>query len=355
MKPLDGLWAEMTSFGNLYAAWRKARRGKAANAEVAAFELDLEGRLLGLSRSLRDGSYSPGSYRLFTVYERKPREIAAAPLVDRVVHHALLNLIEPTLDRHFIHDSWACRKGRGVHRAVDRYQRWAHRYAYALQMDIRWYFPSIDHCLLKEKLRRRVADEKVLWLLDLIIDHSPPFSADKRPVFPADDLLTPLERPAGIPIGNLTSQFFANLYLDDLDHYVKEILKMPAYLRYVDDMVLLDDDKSRLWWAREEIRAFLENERLLLHPAKSQTTPVGQGIDLLGYRVFPDRRRLRNDNGHRFARRLRKMARAYARGRLNWDDIDPSVQSWIGHARHADTEGLRKEMFRNIVFSRAIS
>jgi len=149
--------------------------------------------------------------------------------------------------------------------------------------------------ILKEKLRRRVKDSRVLALLDRIIDTSP--RLEQVPdYFPSDDLLTPLERRRGIPIGNLTSQFLANLYLDDLDHYLKQALKVKAYLRYVDDMVALDDDKGRLSEAREAVGERLASERLRLHPRKAHISPTAGGVDLLGYLVFPNHRRLRNDN-----------------------------------------------------------
>jgi RNA-directed DNA polymerase len=351
MKRLGGIWSRTVSFENLLYAWRKARRGKGQSFELARFALNLEPELIALQRELESGDYTPGEYRLFTIYERKPRLIAAAPFHDRVVHHALMNLLEPLLDRTFIHDSYACRVGKGVHKAVDRYQCWARRYAYALKMDVAQYFPSIDHGILKEKLRRRIKDRRVLKLLDRIIDTSPQGNGPLG-YFTGDDLFTPLARRIGIPIGNLTSQFLANLYLDDLDHYVKEQLGVRAYLRYVDDMVVLDDDKMKLTDIRLAVRDRLARDRLLLHPRKAHVSPTMLGLNLLGYLVYPTRRRLRNDNGHRFARKLRRFARGYAQGRLGWADIDPAVQSWIGHARHADTEGLRKHLFGQIIFQR---
>jgi hypothetical protein len=234
---------------------------------------------------------------------------------------------------------------------VARYQGWARRYRYVLKLDIRQYFPSIDHGILKAKLRARIKDAPVLDLLDRLIDTSPPGPAALR-YFSGDDLLTPLERPTGIPIGNLTSQFFANLYLDDFDHWVKETLRAPAYLRYVDDMALCADDKGQLADWREAIRERLAAERLTLHPHKAHIYLTRQGLNLLGYLVFPDFRLLRNDNGHRFRRRLAGFARAYAAGRLDWPDFDPSVQAWIGHAAHADTRGLREAVFAGVGFTR---
>ena len=351
MKRLGNLWERVIAFDNLLLAYRKARRGKRRRPPVARFEMRLERELFTLQRELAHNEYQPGVYRLFTIYERKPRIIAAAPFRDRVVHHAVMNVIEPPLDRTFIHDSYACRVGKGTHQAIARYQGWANRYAYALKMDIVRYFPSIDRELLKEKLRRRIKDRRVLGLLDLIID-SGPLHTTQTVYFPGDDLLTPLERRVAIPIGNLTSQFFANLYLDDFDHWIKEQLGIKAYLRYVDDSVALDDDKSRLAELRSRVVERLAMERLRLHPHKAHVIPVARGVDLLGYQVFPHKRLLRNDNGHRFARKLRRFAQGYASGRLKWDDFNPSVQSWIGHACHADTEGLRERLFSRTIFTR---
>ena len=351
MKRIDGIWAQLTSFENLLEAYRQARLGKRARPAVAEFGLHLERELFALQRELQDSSYRPGRYRLFTIYEQKPRVIAAAPFRDRVVHHAVMQMIEPPLDRTFISDSYACRTGKGVHAAVDRYQAWAQTYRYVLKMDIQQYFPSIDHALLKDKLRRRIKDAQVLELLDRIIASSPLGTAEPT-YFSGDDLLTPLDRRVGIPIGNLTSQFFANLYLDDFDQYVKQVLKVRPYLRYVDDMVVLDYDKVRLDEIRAAVRERLATDRLRLHPHKAHVSPVADGLNLLGYVVYPARRRLRSDNGHRFTRKLRCMAEAYRVGRLEWTTVMASVQSWIGHAQHADTEGLRRAIFSQAMFTR---
>ncbi|MBA3966893.1 MAG: RNA-dependent DNA polymerase [Nitrospirales bacterium] len=337
------------SFDNLLRAYRKARLGKGGRPAVAEFGLNLEKELFSLQRALQDESYHPGEYRLFTIYERKPRLIAAAPFCDRVVHHAVMNVIEPSLDRTFIADSYACRRGKGVHAAVDRYQAWAQTYRYVLKMDVRQYFPSIDHDLLKEKLRRRIKDPRVLRVLDWIIEGSPQHPHTEASYFPGDTLFTPMERRAGIPIGNLTSQFFANLYLDDLDQFIKQGLTIRPYLRYVDDMVVLGHDKGWLADIRAAVREGLEVDRLRLHPRKAHITRVADGLILLGYVVFPTQRRLRNYNGHRFARKLRRMARAFGAGRLEWATVVASTQSWIGHAQHADTEGLRRAIFSQAV------
>lgn len=233
MKRHGHLWADITSFENLLRAYRKARLGKRSRDEVSEFDLNLENELLQLQNALRVKTYRPGTYRVFTIYERKPRQICAAPFRDRVVHHAVMNIVDPLLDRRFIYDSYACRSGRGVHLAVSRYQVWAKRHAYALKLDVARYFPNIDHLILKQQILRRIKDPNVLWLFDRIIDQSPEFKAEAPVYFPGDDLVTPFERKKGLPIGNLTSQFLANLYLDDLDNFIKEDLKVKCCVTWM--------------------------------------------------------------------------------------------------------------------------
>jgi retron-type reverse transcriptase len=352
VKRYGKLWPQITAFDNLYLAYRKARRGKQRKLAVARFSLNLEQELLDLQAELLAGSYQPGEYRLFTIYERKPRQIAAAPFRDRVVHHALMNIVEPLLDPHFIYDSYACRKNKGVHQAVARYQGWARRYHYALKLDIQRYFPSIDHEILLAKIARHIKDRSTLALFDTLIRTSPIYPDNPPRHYPGDDLFTPVQRRIGIPIGNLTSQFLANLYLNAFDHFMCSELRVPAYLRYVDDMIVLDNDKSRLHDIRYAAEDFLRRERLRLHPRKAQVVPVRQGLDVLGYRVFPDFRLLRNDNGHRFNRRLQRFVRHYRQTpSARWDDFQPQLASWLGHACHADTLGLRKRIFSGIVLN----
>lgn len=352
MKRYGNLWSDVISFSNLLLAYEKARKGKRKRDEVAWFGFHLEEELFQLQEALQTKTYYPGNYRIFTIYERKPRQISAAPFRDRVVHHALMNIVEPLLDKRFIFDNYACRKGKGVHQAVSRYQHWANRYAYALKLDIARYFPSIDHAILKQQIAHHLKDPDVLWLFDVILDHSPAFPPEPLVYFPGDDLLTPLGLRIGIPIGNLTSQFLANLYLDGFDHFVKETLGVAAYLRYVDDAVLLSNSKAELHGWRQAIETRLLELRLRLHPRKVNIFQVYEGVDVLGYRIFPAHRLLRNDNGHRFARRLRSFTQAWHDGNMEWEDFNPGIQSWIGHASQADTLGLRQRIFDTTVFTR---
>lgn len=339
MKRVKNIWPQVTSFENLLTAHHKARRGKRTRCDVALFELDLESNIFALQTALRKKTFKPGPYKQFTIIDRKPRVISAAPYNDRVVHHALMNIVEPLWDRSFIDDCFACRPGKGVHRAVDRYQKWAKRYPYVLKLDVVKYFSSIDHAILKAILARRMGDGDALKLFYLIIDSSVPNHAATQPV-------------KGVPIGNLSSQFFGNLYLDALDHFIKEVLKAPAYLRYVDDLILLSDNKQDLYEYRRVISSEMAKLALRLHPTKCQILRTADGVDVFGYRVWPNRRRLRAYNGHQFKRRLHGMARQYNRGKLSFGEISPRIASWIGHAKHGQTFKLREHIFNDVRFAR---
>ncbi|MEK7306173.1 MAG: RNA-directed DNA polymerase [Nitrospirota bacterium] len=349
MKRYGSLYNKICSFENLFLAARKAQKGKRFKENVAAFHIDLEEELLILQKELLEKSYTPGHYRTFLVYERKPRLISAAPYRDRVVHHAICNIVEPIFERSFIYDSYACRKEKGTHQAVEWFTAFSRKNSYVFKCDIKKYFPSIDHEILFGKIKRKIKCQDTLWLIKKIIDHSNP-QEEVIDYFKGDNLFDPLRGRRGIPIGNLTSQFFANIYLNDLDHYAKEVLKCRYYMRYVDDIAILDNSKERLWEIKAAIEEYLEKDRVKLHPKKSFVNPVSIGTDLLGYKVFPTHRLLRRDTSMRFIRRLRMASKLFKEGLLEWGTINRSVQSWLGHAKHADTYGLRKAVFSKIIF-----
>lgn len=351
MRRYGNLWPELVSFENLYQAARKARRGKRSNRAVERFEFDLERRLVDLRQELLERTYRPGAFRTFMIHDPKPRMISAAPYRDRVVHHALCNVLEPIFERSFIFDSYACRKRKGTHAAVDRYTAFAQNNRYVLKCDIRKFFPSIDHEILLDRLGRKIKDADVIWLAKAIVDHSNPQERASW-YFPGDDLFTPVERRRGIPIGNQTSQFFANVYLDALDHFVKEELRCGAYVRYVDDFVILDDDKRRLAELRDTIEEFLVRLRLRLHPTKRTISRVEDGVRFLGYRVWPDHRHIDREGLRRFRRRLRAYQTLYADRRLRASDVTQRIRAWIGHACHADTWRLRQELLGRTIFRR---
>ena len=346
MKTFKRLYPRIHKFENLYRAFLKARKGKRNRPDVAAFEFNLEFELPRLQEELAAETYRPSPYRHFTLYERKPRRISAALFCDRVVHHALCRLIEPIWEARFVRDSYACRAGKGTHAALDRCTYFARRYPFALQGDIVQFFPSVDHAVLYDLLARRVVCQPTLRLVRLIIASGAGVHTDNWEVqwFSGDDLFAAL-RPRGLPIGNQTSQFWANVYLHELDKFVKQTLRCPAYLRYCDDFALFADDKPTLHRWRREIEDFLVSLRLKLHPRKTTVSPVKVGLPFLGFLVFPDHRRLRRDNGVYFERRFRRMLAEYAAGAISRAQMDVSVQGWIAHAAHGDTWGLRGSVF----------
>jgi retron-type reverse transcriptase len=343
VKTYRNLYPQVYDFENLYRAYRKARRGKRGKSPAATFERHLEDELLALQAELRERTYTPGPYASFHIHEPKRRLISAAPFRDRVVHHALCRVIEPVWERCFIHDSYANRVGKGTHRALDRAQTYARRYPYVLQCDIRQFFPSIDHQILQAVLAHRIADPGVLWLSDRILASGVDVLSEEYTMvyFPGDDLFAKL-RPRGLPIGNLTSQFWANVYLNSFDHFVKRDLKCPAYLRYVDDFLLFATDKRQLQAWREAILGRLAGLRLTLHENQAQVFPTRTGVPFLGFRVYPIHRRVKRRNVVHYRRRLRRLI---VRVRADWDnfpDLNLSVQGWINHVRYADTWGLRR-------------
>ena len=340
------LFDGIASFSDLLAAALRAAKGKRAKPGAAAFLANLEKEVLRLEWELQSGRYRPGRYKKIEVFDPKHRIVSAAPFRDRVVHHAFCAVCEPIFERGFIHDSYANRTGKGTHRAVARYEKFRDCSKLVLRCDIYRYFPAIDHAILKADLRRRIACERTLALADRIIDGSNP----QEPVhllFPGDDLFTPLARRRGLPIGNLTSQFFANLYLNGLDHFCKEVLRAKGYLRYVDDFALFHDSPEQLREWRCCIDRFLEGRRLRLHPRKTAILPTSEPAPFLGFVLLPGGfRRLPEDNVRRFRNRLRGMKDRYGNGTISKDDVRRRVRSWIAHAEHANTWRLRQAIFR---------
>lgn len=347
MKRHGNLWAQIVAFENLFIAARKAEKGKRYRDNVLEFNYNLEYNLAQLQQQLQDKNYRPGAYRTFYVMEPKRRQISAAPYRDRVVHHALCNVIVPIFERTFTDDCFANRIGYGTHRALDRFVKLARTYRFILQCDIKKYFPSIDRDILKSLVRRKIKCRDTLWLADTIIDNSNP----QEPVidyFPGDDLFAPHQRLRGLPIGNLTSQFFANVYLSGLDRFVREQLHIRHYVRYVDDFALFSDDPQPLADARRHIETYLETLRLKLHPVKSQLFETCHGASFLGFRVLSDRIRVRNENLRRARRRLRRLKMDYEAGNIDRPYLDNCLQSWFAHLEHGDTWQLRQKIFADL-------
>lgn len=350
MKTYRQLYPHITQFDNLWLAFKRAARGKRSKWDVAAFEYDLEGHLFDLQAELRAQTYRPGPYHNFRIYDPKPRLISAAPFRDRVVHHALCNIIEPIFERRFIFDSYACRVGKGTHAAINRAQHFARRYRYVLKCDLEHFFPTMDHAILRGQLAHVIADREALWLIDQILDSGADIHrAEVEPgYFPGDDLFA-ANRPRGLPIGNLTSQFWANVYLNPLDQFVQRELKCHGYERYVDDFLLFADDKPTLHHWRQAVIDFAATLRLTLHEPEAAVFPVETGIPFLGWRIYPDHLRLKRRNGVAFQRRLARSTRQLAAREISLDQFEAIIQGWIAHVEHGATWGLRRSVLSRVV------
>ena len=314
MKRHGHLFEQVVEYGNLLAAAHRARRGKRDRIAVARFVFHLEPNLLRLQEELQSGAYRMRPYRAFVIREPKRRQICAAHFRDRVVHHSICAVLDPVCEGCLIGDTFACRRGKGTHAAVRRMQQFSRRFRYVLMCDVRRYFESVDHEALKALCRRRLKDRALLSLLDRIIDHQVPGT----------------EPGKGVLIGNLTSQYFANLYLGELDHFVKERLRLPVYLRYMDDFAAFADSKPEWHRALAAIREFLRATlRLELRAERTLLAPVTQGVPFLGFRVFPGVVRLNGRKMARMRRRVRDREEAYR----------------LGHVGHIDSLQARKQLF----------
>lgn len=347
-KTYTGLYPKIFAFDALHAAYCRARAGKRDCAEVQQFELDLEGNLIQLQNELVWGQYRIGAYRPFKVFEPKERNVAALPFRDRVVQHALVAVIEPLWECRFIGDSYACRPGRGTHQGADRAQamlrkvKREHGTVVVFKGDIAKYFQSIDHAVLKMLLRKRIACKPTLALLDHIIDSANTLAAHTPGV--------------GLPIGNLTSQLCANIYLHELDEFVKHVLRVKHYVRYMDDFIIVHHDKAHLQRLRVLMESFLDVRLRLNTNSKTQVFPLGlihgRALDFLGYRIWTTHRRIRRSSIGRITRSLKKLRHQYFEGRIDLARISQIATSWVAHCKHAQTLGLRTKLLAAFAFTK---
>lgn len=330
-------------------ATRKAVKGKRGKEAAARFETSLPDSLVVLRDQLKTGVYQPEPYKSFLIHEPKRRLISAAAFRDRVVHHALCNVIEPIFDRTFIADSYANRKGKGTHLAIHRCQHFARQFRYVLTCDVRRHFPSLDHEILLRVLAQKIHDPHTLALCRTIIESGAGIldQANESFYFPGDDLFSIL-RPHGLPIGNLTSQFWSNCYLNPLDHFIKRQLHCKGYLRYVDDFLLFADTPEELWGWKQKVLRQLTSLRLTLHEPRMQVRPVNEGIPWLGLQIFPTYRRLKRRNVIKARRRLHKKA-------ADQEAFDASWQGWSAHAQHVGSRALIEGMRQRVAESPASS
>lgn len=329
---------QLPSWENIRLAYQNASRGKRGHASAAEFEMLLADHLLELQKELQEKTFRPGKYHSFYIHEPKKRLISAAPFRDRVVHHALCNIITPIFEKSFIPTSYANRLGKGTHRALNECQKHTRRYKYVLQCDVRQFFPSIDHALLRDGLQDMLPNDSVMWLVDKILESGAGvLSEEYEMVYFAHDDLFSLQRPRGLPIGNLTSQWWANCYLNQLDQFVKRELSCKAYLRYMDDFLLFANDKETLWTWRQGIIERLQFLRLTIHEERAIPRPVTDGIKFLGFVAYPEKRLLKREKGIAYQRKLKQLLST-----ASDETIKASVQGWVNHLRYGDTWGLRR-------------
>lgn len=340
-------YEDLYKFSSLYQSYRLAARGKRHKQDVICFEMNLSENLWRLHDELEKGTYRPAPYYRFTIHDPKTREIQALAFADRVVQRSLCdNVLKPWMERRLIYDCAACRQGKGTHFAMDRLSQFMGEFyrkhgtdGYILKCDVRRYFDSIDHEVLKYRLRR-FPDGRARNFLYMIIDSYNPDAGE------------------GLPMGNQSSQWFALYYLDGIDRIIKEKYRIKWYTRYMDDLVLLDHDKVKLEQCLDELRTYAAKKLKLEFNRKTQIVPISQGVDYLGWHFYLTDtgkviRKLRTSNKRRFKRRLKSFRKGYAAGLVNIDEISRSLASYNGHLKHGHTWKLRKSIYGKFVLSRA--
>ncbi len=343
MKRHGNLYYKIFFFKNLCEAYRKAALGRRYTNEVLRFRDNLEANLMSIQDDLVSKTYQPGNYWKFTLYEPKQRIIYVSPFRDRIVHHAIMNVIEPIWNGLFLHDSYACRRMKGTHmamyRGVDFFRRAKQQCekVYCLKADISKFFPSINHHVLMRIIEHKIKCRDTLSLIRKIVfnngDESDPGSKN-------------------MPIGSLLSQWAANLYLNELDYYIKHEMGVKFYVRYMDDFVLLDADKARLHAYKADISSYL-NERLQLQlNPKSDIYPADRGIDFVGYRIWPSYRLIRKTALVRATKRFKRLSQEYEEGLVNLPHVHSSVMSWLGHCGHAHVLNGKIKCLESLVLKR---
>lgn len=329
MKTHKNVYHEVYNFKNLVLAFKKARKGKTKKDYVVRFEENLRDNLKQLKFELMTLTYKPLPLKTFILRDPKTRKISKSAFRDRVIHHALCNIIEPIFDKTFIYDSCANRKGRGTLSALKRFEIFKRKAthnlkseAFCFKADIKHYFQEVDHEILIKIVKKKVKDEKIIWLIKTILRNSN-------------------NKGKAMPLGNLTSQFFANVYLNELDRFVKHKLKARYYIRYVDDFVVLHESKEQLEIWKKEIELFLNtNLKLEPHPEKSRIISLSAGIDFVGSRNFYHFTILRKRN----VRKISECIRKYRNRELTKDKIAEIFQGWQAHAKWANTYKLRRNL-----------
>ena len=351
MKTIKGLFAKIIDFENLYEAWDAARKGKRYRAEVMKFSSNLESNLIDIQNHLIYGTYRVGRYRPFFVYEPKKRLVMALPFRDRVVQWAIYRQLFPLIEKQFIDDSYACRRGKGTHKAADKLQYWLRQTDrkkdkyYYLKLDISKYFYRVDHAVLIDLLRRKIRDGPLLSLLVTIINSEDthfglPVGCDPDAIS-FDEWLDDV----GMPIGNLTSQMFANMYLNEVDQYIKHELKIKYYARYLDDSILILHTKQEARFALEKIRTFLKEKLKLELNSKTQIFKGKQGVNFCGYKINEYRLKLRNKGKRKLKDKVKSLKRKIKNGEMNSNEAHVLLAGNWGYVKWANIHNLEEKLF----------
>ncbi len=328
MKRMGNLYPEIKDPDNLRQAFLKAVRGKRNRPDVRAFAGDFESQIRNLHDQLDQMTLDVGHYRFFHVWDPKQRMICAASFPERVLHHALMNICGPALERISVFDSYACRKGKGLHKAILRTKAFARKYPWYLKLDIRKYFDSIDHGILMKLLEKRFKDKNVLEIFSQIFN-------------------TYHTRPGkGLPIGNLVSQYMANFYLSGFDHWIKETLRIPGYIRYMDDFVLFGHDKIYLKKALKEVELYLYRNLQLVLKDDIQLNRSCFGISFLGFRVSSSKIRLASRSKKRFVRKFKIYEQQWFKGNWTMQELARRMEPLVDFTRLADSHGFRRNLIK---------
>lgn len=358
IKRHGNLWNKITDIENLYLAERRAGKCKTARKPVVKVRKNLDTYLSTLQNSLVNNIYTNSNYKIYSIYEPKLRLIYTLPYYpDRIVHHAIMNILEPIWDKLFIGTSFACRKGKGQHKGLNRTLMYVRKYKYCAKLDVSQFYVNIDHEILKKILRKKLKDLNLLKLLDLIIDGVPTrdtnieflSSLNSRDANIMKEKLSKYVKEfgnsnAGVPIGDYLSQWFGNLYMNELDTYIKYELKCGAYVRYCDDFIIFSDNKEELHKFIKVIEEFLYCKLKLLL-SKSSVFPVTRGVDFLGYRMFPSGYiLLRKRTAKRVKRRIKKLKCSILKGTVEWEYARSMLASTNGWLKWANTYNLKNSL-----------
>lgn len=351
MKTLKNVFEQVVDYDNLYRAYLNARLCKRYRYEVLNFSAHLEDNLVKLQKELIDRTYTLGKYREFYIYEPKKRLIMAQPFKDRVVQWAIYQVLNPVFAQGYITDSYACIKERGTHKAVKRLHYWLRQVGkkpekyYFLKLDISKYFYRIDHDVLMGILKRKIRDDDMIFLLDKIVNSSETNFGLPPGKSPGEVKRSDRVSEKGMPVGNLSNQMFANLYLNELDQYCKRTLGIHFYVRYMDDVIILHQDKDQLHEWKRIIDTFLKEKLQLDLNEKTCIRPITLGVEFCGYKIWNTHIKLRKSTALKMKRNLKKLQKEYAAGEVTVEEAKQTISSYLGILKHCDSYSLKRTIF----------